>query len=106
VSIVTLVAIVVAGMGSLAGFWLGVHLARRSDHRGQTQVHRNALQFMREGDAMRSAVLEWVTRAQKDPPTVDDYRALVDAVLHSSTPEAIRQMHHRLCGIAPEEGRS
>lgn len=101
---VLVVAVVVAGLGPIAGFALGVYLARRSGAQASRAPDR-ALMFMREGEALRHVVLNFVRRAHREhPPTPAEWRALVEEMLHKGTPAEIRRAHHVQCGTAlPDE---
>lgn len=80
-------------IGALVGY------STSSSTRRIRALEKRCLEFLRESDAMRTVVFKFVTKArQVEEPTAEDYRALVDAVLHPSTPESIRQVHHKLCG--------
>lgn len=97
---VLVVAVVVAGLGPIAGFALGVYLARRSGT-PTTRAHERALTFMREGEVLRHLVMDFVRRARREhPPTLSQWHALVDAMLHKGTPASIRRAHHVQCGTA------
>lgn len=92
--------VIIAILSPLAGFALGVHLARRSGA-DASHAHERAVTFLREGEALRHLVMNFVRRARLErPPTPADWHALVDAMLHSGTPAEIRRLHHEQCGTA------
>lgn len=96
--VILLSAMVGGALGVAAGF-LGAWLRKRSDP--NDQVHRNAVHFMREGDELRRTVMDFVRRARLErPPGAEDWRALVEAMLHRGTPAPIRELHHKQCGTA------
>lgn len=88
----------------VAGCYMAVQLiAGKPRDPAYEQVKKNALGFLRDGDAIRMVVLDFVKNARRSPPTDDEWRALVDAMMHKGTPESIRVIHHRLCGTMEEE---
>lgn len=95
---------IVAIVSPLAGVCLGVYLARRASSRStRDELGRSALSFLREADATRLVVLNFVERARRSPPSFADYRELVDAMIVPGTPESIRRLHHRKCGTATQD---
>ena len=96
----------------LVGFVLGAILGVALRHWGRTydeerfqNVTRNALREMRENNAIRHTVLEFVklARHRANDLTDVDWHRLVDAVIHDSTPESIRELYHRQCGTQLED---
>ena len=90
---------ILAILGPLAGVALGVYLAwDRGQGRDNTE---RLLTYMREGDALRHVVMDFVASAQhRHPPTPSEWHAVVDAMLHKGTPDSIRRAHHVQCGTA------
>ncbi len=95
--VLTLVAV----LAPLAGFWLGVHLARRRPD--GPDLRKRCVSLLREADGLRSVTLDFVAKATRQRPTPSEYRALVDAMLHDGTPETIRRIHHERCGTNTED---
>lgn len=97
--VILLSAMVGAALGVALGFLLRASLRRSPAN--HDQVHRNAVHFMREGDELRRTVMDFVRRARLErPPGAEDWRALVEAVMHRGTPDPIRELHHKQCGTA------
>ena len=96
--------VVVAILSPLAGFALGVYLVRRSDAQ-PSRAHDRAMTFLREGEELRRVVVDFVRRARLEhPPTPAEWHALVEAMLHSGTPDSIRRVLHIQYGTALPDG--